>query len=76
MPLYIGRNAAKEVEIRNYKEGATPAPGFRTPAQLVERVEELESTLRAMKLAKGSRMSEPNSLDSLFKGFGGKGLFG
>ena len=76
MPLYIGRNAARKVEIRNYKEGATPAPGFRTPSQLVERIEELESTLRAMKLTKGNRMSESNALDSLFKGFGGKGLFG
>ena len=69
MSLFIGRNpATREVEVRNYKEGATPPSGFRSPKQCIERIEELERLLRAMKA--DPKQKQSTQFDSLFKGFG------
>lgn len=69
MSLFIGRNpATREVEARNYKEGATPPAGFRSPSSAIERIEELERLLRAMKADPKQKLN--NQFDSLFKGFG------
>ena len=66
MSLYIGRNpTTRDVETRNYRDGKSPAPGFRTPAQLVERIEELERLLKYMR-PKGSVGTPHDPLSSIF----------
>lgn len=47
MTLYIGRNSNGNIESRIYKTGSPP-PGssFKTPRELIERVEFLEALLQ------------------------------